>query len=412
MTSLLLLLLAAEPPPEPALTFDVFLADVVQHSPTLRTQRATLSAADAQLALSRVFPEPVIAGGLASLDVSFVGAQNNVAASVSEAIEWPGKRSARIAATGAAREVAMADLEDAARVVRSTAALAWIDAVSAQRIAARQRAALETLQQVVALNERRLAEGAGSELAVLQSRVEARRLEGDVASAEAQARSLELSLLVLAGRAASAEGLPTLSLELTEGREVVDPQHLTQVALEGRRDVAARRKAVEAAQKQVDLARSAAVPDVTVGLGWLYYTEGQPGSAYQGPPYHTVSATLSMPLPVTGRVSAELQSARAQLESAESQRDALELQVRAEVEAAVIRAQAARARLALFDDAVLRDGDRLLAMAKTSYLEGRAQLFELLSAQRSWSELQVAAEAARAEQARAVVTLETAVARP
>ena len=106
--------------------------------------------------------------------------------------------------------------------------------------------------------------------------------------------------------------------------------------------------------------------------------------------------------------SAELKSAQAQVDGAEATREALELQVRADVQAAVLRYDAARARLALFDDAVQADGDRLLAMARTSYTEGRAQLFELLSAQRSWSDLQLAAEAARAESARATITLEAA----
>ena len=111
--ALLALVLSAD-----GVSFERYLTDVAQHSPQLRTQRALVSQADAQVVLARVFPEPTITAGLASFDVSFVGAQNNAAASVSQPLEWPGKRAARIDASSASRDVAMADLEDAARTVR------------------------------------------------------------------------------------------------------------------------------------------------------------------------------------------------------------------------------------------------------------------------------------------------------
>lgn len=408
MLALLLVALPAAAEPS-ALGLDAYLADVGRSSPALRVQRAALSQADAQVVLAHVFPDPVVSAGLASLDVSFVGAQNNVAASVSVPFEWPGLRSARVAASGASRDVAVAELEDAARTVRTAAALAWVDAVYAQRVVAQQDEALQTLKQMVALNERRQQEGAGSELAVLQSRVEARRLEGELATARAQARGLRVALEALAGRAVADDAaLPPLKDELPLGPRRVDAESLLSNALDRRADLVARRRAVGAAEAQVTMARAGRVPDVTLGLGWLYYTPGAQGSAYQGPPYHTVSAMLSVPLPLAGRFVGEVQAARAQVQAADANREVAELQATAEVQAALVRYEAARTRLDAFDAQVLADGDRLLEMSRTSYVEGASRLVELLSAQRTWIDLRLSVEAARAEAARATIALEAA----
>lgn len=391
-----------------SLRFSAYLAEVARSNPALAAQRNNLPVAQAQVILARIFPDPVITAGLGSLDVSNVGAQNSIVASASIPLEWPGKRSARVALSEANVSVAQADFEDFARTARASAAIAYIDAVLARRVLEHKRAAAEGLRRVVELNEKRLEEGVASEIVVLQARVEARRAEGELVSAAGDARALRLQLEEQMGRPNSKDALAEVASKLELPPTTFDVEALVQGALERRPDQRARALSIDAARAQLHLARANRGPDVGVGLGWQYYLPGAAGSAFASPDYHAVSAQLSVPLPFSKLADGETRAALAQQQLAQSQGQASRLKVETEVRTAFIRYLAARERLAQYDEALLGDADRLLEMARYSFEQGASRLVELLSAQRSWIDLHLAYEAALADHARALVALETA----
>ncbi len=391
-----------------ALRFSSYLAEVARSNPALAAQRQTLPVAQAQTIIARIFPDPVISAGLGSLDVSNVGAQNSVVVSASIPLEWPGKRSARVALSEANLSVASAEFEDFARTARANAATAYIDAVLARRVLDHKKAAVESLHRVVMLNEKRLQEGAASEIVVLQARVEARRAEGELITAIGDARALRLQLDEQMGRPATKAVSSEVASDLKAPPQQFELDALVAGALERRPDQKARELAVDTAKAQLHLAKANRGPDVAVGVGWQYYTPGAAGSAFQSPDYHAVSAQLSVPLPFSKLADGEARAAAAQQQLAQSQRDASRLKVETEVRTAFIRYEAARERLAQYDEALLADSDRLLEMARYSFEQGASRLVELLSAQRSWIDLHLAYEAALADHARALVALETA----
>ena len=391
-----------------ALHFSAYLAEVARSNPALAAQRNTLPVSQAQVILARVFPDPVLSAGLGSLDVSNVGAQNSVVASASIPIEWPGKRSARVALSEANVNVASAEFEDFARMARSRAANAYIDAVLARRVLEHKRAAEESLHRVVVLNEKRMQEGAGSEIVVLQARVEARRFKAELLMAVADAQVARAALEEQMGRQPTQALLSEVEGSLVAPPMELELETLVAEALKRRPDLQAREQSIEAAKAQLRLAKANRGPDLAVGLGWQYYAPGATGSAFQGPGYHAVSAQLSVPLPFSKIADGETRSATAQQQLEQSRRTAAGLGVEMEVRTAFIRYQAARDRLAQFDEALLRDSDRLLEMARYSFEQGASRLVELLSAQRSWIDVHLTYEAALADQARALVALETA----
>ena len=396
------------PPASEPLRLGAFLVEVAKANPALTAQRLTLPVAEAQLVIARVFPDPALTGGLSSFDLSNVGAQNAVAASLSVPLEWPGKRAARIALSEANLSVAAADFEDFARTVRAQAANAYVDAVFAQRVLNQKRAAVDSLRRVVELNEKRLHEGAASEIVVLQARVEARRLEGELVTAAGEARALRLMLEEQMGRPSHREVLSEVAPELVLSPRTFELDALVASALEHRPDRRSRDLAVAAAKAQLRLAHANRGPDFAAGVGWQYYFPGAAGSAFASPGYHTASLQLTAPLPFSRIYDGELRAATAQQRVAQAQRDQTALRVETEVRASFIRYEAARARLAQFDQDLLADSDRLLQMAQYSFEQGASRLFELLSAQRSWIDLHLAYEAALADHARALIALETA----
>ena len=396
--------------PPPSLTFGTYLSTVARANVELAAQRANVPVAEAQIVIARIFPDPVLTVGLASLDVSGVGAQNNAAVGLTIPFEWPTKRPARVAVAQAEREVVTADLEDFARTLRAAAANAYVDVLLAQRVLLRRQQAFASLTAVETANAEREREGAVAEIVVLQARIEARRYRGDVITAEGDARAARFALASQMGlQGVGPERLPTT----VDGELRVAPQTFTDAALIARAlatrpDLRARQRGIRAAQARVDLAHANRGVDVALSLGWLYYTEGQAGSAYQGPAYHTVNALVSVPLPLSRVLNGEVQAAEAGRAQAELQRSAAELRVAAEVRAALARYDAARDRLAEYDATLLADNDRLLEMARYAFAQGASRLIELLAAQRTWTDTYIAYETALADHAHALIALETA----
>ncbi len=396
-----------------SLTFRTYLEDVARSNLGLAAQRANVPLAEAQVVLARIFPDPVVTAGIASWDLSGVGAQNNISAGVSIPFEWPTKRPARVAAARASLDVANAELDDFVRVLRANAATAYVDALLAQRVLLRRKQAYESIAKVLKANEERQREGAVAEMVVLQARIETRRYHGDVVAAEGELRASRAVVADQMGRrspssARAERDIAGVSGELRVAPKTFDPDALIAHALASRSDVRARQLGVRAANARVDLARANRGVDMAVNLGWVYYTQGRPGSAYDSPAYHTGNATLSVPLPLSHVLSGELQGARAAVQQAEAQRSAAELHATTEVRAALARYEAARDRLAEFDQALLADSDKLLEMARYSFEQGASRLIELLTAQRTWTETYIAYETALADHARALIALESA----
>src|SRR5580692_7342845 len=90
------------PPPAPAgaqggaLRLDAFLAEVGRSNLELAAQRASVSAAEAQIEVARIFPDPTLTAGLASVDVSRQGSPTATTLGLGYTIELGGKRGARI----------------------------------------------------------------------------------------------------------------------------------------------------------------------------------------------------------------------------------------------------------------------------------------------------------------------------
>ena len=414
MLSLVAGTVAAQVPAEaprsaPELTFGAYLAAVARANLTLAAQRANVSVADAQITIARVFPDPVLTAGVGSWEVSGVGAQNSATAGVSVPVEWPTKRPARIAAARAGRDVAAADLEDVARTLRGAATAAWIDAIFAQRTAERRRTTAESMERLAEANAQRVRDGALGEMVALQTRIEAARYRGEALTADGEVRATRAALDELMGaRGATAD-------TAVHGELRVEPRTFTLEALvayaaEHRADLRARREGVRAARARVDLAQANRGIDVSANLGWQYSTPGQQGSAFEAPGFHSLGATLSVPLPLSRIYDGEVRAARASEEQSLLLRDAADLRATTEIREALARYDAARARLGTFDASLLADNDRVLEMARYAFEHGASRLLELLLAQRTWAETTLAYEAALADHARALAALETAAA--
>ncbi|MFO0562773.1 MAG: TolC family protein [Polyangiales bacterium] len=393
------------------LTRDAFLREVVQSNITLAAERANIPIARAQIAVARIFPDPAISVGVTSLDVSRVGAQNTVGAAVNIPIEWPGRAAARVEVASQELRVSEAQLEDALRQLRSAASTAFVEALAAKLELAIRRQSLASLERFVTANRVRLQAGDIGDVALAQTRIEAERYRAEVLTSEGETAATSMALRAFLGQYASAQRIEPDG-DIRVSPVVLDEAALVARALRDRADLQALRLARSSANARVNLARVNRGVDFAVGLGWQYYFPGAQGSAFQAPDYHALSATLTVPLPFSRVHRGELDAARALTEQSERRVQAAELAVEFEVRQAVARYRAALAALAVYEQGLLRDAERVVESISYGYSRGSVTLLEVLSAQRTLDDVRHSHVDALAAVARARVALELAIGGP
>jgi len=113
---------------------------------------------------------------------------------------------------------------------------------------------------------------------------------------------------------------------------------------------------------------------------------GDPGV----PPAELVTASLSVPIPFSRVYRGELEAAQSAQRQAQSQLQAVRIRAQAELQEALAHFQAAARRVALYDSGTLVDASSVLEKTLYSYQRGEATLVEVLIAQRTASEIELA----------------------
>jgi cobalt-zinc-cadmium efflux system outer membrane protein len=395
----------AAPPPAPAgvLRLDAFLAEVGRSNLEIAAQRSSVAVAEAQIAVARVFNDPTLTAGVASVDLTRQGSPTATYLGLGYTFELGGKRGARIAAATIEHEGARADLDDFLRNLRANAAGAFIDGLYARLVLDRKQQTLKGLERLVAVNEERLRAGDVGKVAITQSRVEAQRFRGEVLSAEADVAAADLALSLYLG-ARGSKVTPAGDLRIKP--RAFDADALIAQALASRPDVASKRKATEGAAARVDLARANRWIDLTVNVSWQHSFPGTGG--FLQPAFDALGATATFPLPFSKVYRGELDAAIATQAQSRTAVEAAELRVEVEIRQAHARYVAAAAKLGLYTGGLLSDADQVLEATLYNYQKGGATMLEVLEAQRTVNDVYLAYAGALADHAKALVALEQA----
>ena len=390
------------------LSFRQYLQAVGRGNLDLAAQRFNVSTAEAQIDVARIFPDPQLSGGLLSYDISSQGSPTAVNLGISQTIELGGKRGARIAAAQFDRASAQATLDDFFRSLRGDATDTFIESLHTRLILSRKQQTLERLNRLVAVNEQRLRVGEIGEVALIQSRVEARKFQGEVFAASAEVKRADLALTLKLG-ILSAGGPPTPAGELRLAARTFDAQVLIDGAKGRRPDVIARQRALDAAQARVKLAGANRWVDPAVGV---FYSHNFPAGAavFGTPDYDTLGVSLTLTLPFSRIYRGELHAAEFTRTQAELQLRAVELKVEVDIRQALAKYQASQERLKLYDSGLLKDSERVHEATLYNYQRGGATLLEVLEAQRTVNEVYLGYYEALADNAHGLVALELAAA--
>jgi cobalt-zinc-cadmium efflux system outer membrane protein len=391
------------------MSFSDFLSRVAQGNVDLIAQRSSVSIAAAQIEIARIFPDPVLTGGVLQYDLSHQGNPTETFVNLVVPIQIGGQRGARISVAEAGLSATQADLDAFLRTLKGGASDAYIDALHTRLVLGRKRRTLASLQRLVTVNEQRLKAGDIGEAALVQSRVEAQQFHAAELGAEGEVRASSFELVRLMGKASPS--LDGRSLEVQGDLKQAASQSFQMDALVGsayerRPDMIAAQRRLVAAQRQIELARANRVVDISVGGTWQHNFATSVGTPI--PASDLLGATLSVPLPLSRIYRGELDAAYAGERQARAQVESLRLRVATEVRQALTRYDAADAQVKLYAEGVLSDADQVLEKTLYNYQRGGASLVEVLVAQRTVDDVYVSYFDALKDTAHALVALQLA----
>jgi NodT family efflux transporter outer membrane factor (OMF) lipoprotein len=363
-------------------------------NPEIGAARARVQQARAQLRIARAAMLPVVnaSAGLSATRTDDRGGSpfDFSAGSAGLELSWDadlfgGARAGRRAALGRL-EAAAFDRDAAALAVQAEVARAFVQhAVLGERIALLDRnlANARELDRIIRI---RLREGEATKVETGLQSIEVRQLEAErlrLVEAQIQTRN---ALAPLAGEQAPSFEAPAADLAALSvpGLGAGQPVEL----LVRRPDIRAAEARIRAAAGDVEQARAAFLPNLTLSAGAL----GQAASL--GGPYGvtlTAGAALLAPIFNGGRLRGEFDLASAeQAETVQLYRSAL-LTALAEAEDALAAVEKSRARQALLDQ-VVEEARTTARLTRLQYIEGEADLRFVIDAQ----QMLVQAEDARA----------------
>lgn len=378
-----------EGPLPASLTLTQALAEAEARSPAIVAAQARVEAARARIRQAGFRSNPEL-----SLEVEnflgtgeLSGVQGTEATlSVSQRLDWGGRRGSRVAAARA--ELVVLELQlaiaraDLARSVREQFARA---------ISARDRLALAIETEAAARELARVAgilvdAGRDPPLRAVRARSAAAQAAAELEAARAAEQAARATLAALFGVTEPMTGLVGSLLDLQ--RFPIEPDTSLEVRL------AEAERLLSEAQVDVELANARLDP--AVGVGVRYVNETGDAALVGG---------ISMPLPIFDRNQGSIASARANVRAAEANLATARTSARAQATTARVNLEAATARVAALEGAAVPEAAEAARLAEISYREGRASLLELLDAREAHRTSQLALIEAHEAQALAAAEL-------
>jgi NodT family efflux transporter outer membrane factor (OMF) lipoprotein len=307
---------------------DTLIAEALQDNPGLGVADARARAAQAEAGVADAERGPSVNGGAAVAGARppaallgdkahFAVAKYGYASFKWDLDLWGGKRAAWEAAVGQARaaevDARAARIELSGNVARAYAQLGY--AFTQQDLAAGE---LKRANQSRELTRQRVAAGIDNQIQLKQGDAEVASAEQDIALAARAVDAARSSLSVLLGKGPD-RGLEIARPRLLPPTALAVPANLPLELLGHRADLVAARWRVEAASKDIEMAKTEFLPNISIGAmaGVISMGGGNPLSLAGR--FYQLGPSLSLPIFDGGKLRANLSGKDAQYDLAVAQ---------------------------------------------------------------------------------------------
>ena len=310
-----------------------------------------------------------------------------------QAIEWPGKRTARQLAAQAGVEGAVAFREEAKLNMIAAAKQAFYDLLLAERQTETAIHNVQTMEEVLEAVIRRVDAGEAPPFDAVKVRVESMKVQKEVARAKGVVQSFKASLNSLTAGALGPEFAIQGDFATWPGR--LQSTTLSEQALAHHPMIMKWEKLVEEAKQTHRQEQQSRIPNVTLSGG---YQRDAGREAY--------IASISIPFPVWNQHQGDIAQAKGTLR----QREAMLLRARYQLQKGIAQqiqlSQAAAAQIATYEKGLLKQAQEALRIAQVSFKFGEASLLDVLDAQRVLRQTQLDYAQAKYDLSMALTELE------
>ncbi|HEX7831923.1 MAG TPA: TolC family protein [Thermoanaerobaculia bacterium] len=356
------------------LTVDEAVAIAVANNPRLQVTLAELGIARADLIEASTITNPVFEFEWRVPGEPYHPYELRLAQSLIELIQLPRRRAIGRAAFDAAQMRVSSSVLRFAADVRSS----YFDLIAATQHVAQSRTILEAARTAaeVAVKQHHAENITDLDLENEQALYEQAKL--DLSRAERQLLVAREALIrAMALRDTSVEWrVPETFPELPANES--DQQQLEQLAAQQRLDVTIARREVEIAQRNVPIARLAALGEVTVDAHYEREPSGE----------HTIGPGIELPIPIFNTGRAARTRAEAEYLRARHMLAALEAESSSQLRAARLTLGEARARVDYYRDVLLPRRRRIVELTKLEHNAMLVGIFQLLQARQNEAEAQ------------------------
>jgi outer membrane protein TolC len=394
----------AEPGPAgPDLTAGAGLPELIAyaeaHNPQLAASLQRWRAAERRVPQAEALPDPQLGVGLVldqvDADPEYMGERY----SLSQSLPWFGTRSLRgeVAAREAGADGRRHEALRLALAEQVTAA--WLDYAWVHQAVETARANRELVLRLEGVARARYRAGLGNQADVSRAQVELGRLDDRLRSLLDALAPAAARLNALLGRPAHLRLPPPAapSLQPLEPlREQDFAAWLERVRAANPR-IGLARELIERERHAVELARKAYYPDVRLGVEYGRDT-GARMAAMDGGGADMLVGMISISLPIRqGRYDAGLDEAQARFQAAGRDVRASELAVEAELQTALFEYREGERKLQLYRGTLVPRARHAFEATEAAYRAGDAGFTDLIDAQRTWLEFELAQERAAAD---------------
>lgn len=369
-------------------------------------EQFNVTIAEAQLRAARVFADPEISVAYVNNEDKTLMMGQGIDAGISYPFSLGNKRGAQVSLVKSQKDLAQSALGAYFENLRAEATIGYFAAIRQMNMLKVQTGNYDRLHKLAQADSLRLKAGVINATDALQTALEARSQQNMVFQSEADFQASLVQMSQFQGKIAADSLLLPSGLLPLQKREFSLPE-LVQSALELRSDLQVAIRNKEISEKQIRLIKAKRAFEFSLDAGYSHSTVVENEIA-PAPAFNSFGGGITIPLKFSSLNRGELEAARNAAAQSETFLKDTQLQITGEVTQAWFAYKAAEKQLNHYRNGLVEDAAKILEARTYAYQRGETGLIDLLSAQRTFSDLQVEYNETLFKYAETLVLLEKA----
>lgn len=367
-------------------------------------EQYNVNIAEAGIESAKVFPDPELVMGAYDNQQASLHLGRGYNIGIGTTLELGGQRRARIDLASSQVAFSKASLQEYFRNLQAGAALDYFNALLQYHLFQMQQSAYSTMQQLADADSIRYKLGAITEIDARQSKLEAGNLFNELLQGEANWK-VALAQLSLSIGKTQTDTFLSPSGDFSHLQRDFQLSTLISHAQINRADAVTAQAARMMTNKGLQLAKANRGISLGLNAGMQYAGEATNETA-PTPAYRSFNTGIALPLKFSNAYKGDIKAAQYATKQAEVQYEQVLLQIQVEVKQAYLNYKAAEKQVVQYRSGLLEEAETVIAGKIYSYKRGETSLLEVLTAQRTYNEVQQHYYQAMFNYAAALVALE------